>query len=148
MTDERILKELGHCGLSCGKCLAFSEGDIGRLSQELQQRLGAFGPYAERFATFTPVFGNYPAFEELLEHLAESNCAGCRAGGCRNAGCGVRKCAQEHGIDFCFQCDEFPCDPPGFPPPLKEKWLAIGRRMNDVGAERYYEETRDEPRYG
>lgn len=44
----------------------------------------------------------------------QSPCPGCRAvdGNCLHleARCENYACAQEHGIEMCFQCDEFPCN--------------------------------------
>jgi hypothetical protein len=43
----------------------------------------------------------------------EVPCMGCRAenGKCRYAefDCATWKCAQEKGISYCFECDDFPC---------------------------------------
>ena len=62
MEYQDILQELGPCGLSCRKCLAYSEGDIRQTSAELQRLLEDFDRYAERFSGFLPVFKSYPVF--------------------------------------------------------------------------------------
>lgn len=142
-----ILKGRAPCGLNCRKCLAYKDGDIKRTSAELQRLLGNFDGYAERFAGFMPVFKNYPAFKELLAQFTQGDCAGCRSGQCKHPNCGVMACCRDKGVDFCFQCDEFPCEKSNFDPDLKQRWIAMGRRMKEIGIEAYYEETRDEPRY-
>ncbi|UCD52643.1 MAG: DUF3795 domain-containing protein [Phycisphaerales bacterium] len=142
-----ILRELAPCGLNCRKCLAFREGDIRKTSRELQRLLGSFDGYAERFSGFLPVFGNYPAFKELLAHFTQGHCAGCRSGQCRYPNCGVMPCYKDKGVDFCFQCDDFPCEKSNFDPNLKRRWIEMGSRMKEIGIEAYYEETKDEPRY-
>ena len=147
MDYSDVLQELAPCGLNCRKCLAYREGDIKRTSAELQRRLGSFDGYAERFAGFLPVFAHYPAFKELLAHFTQADCDGCRSGQCKYPNCGVMSCHKDKGVDFCFQCDAFPCDKTNFDPNLQERWLQIGRRMKEVGVERYYEETKDAPRY-
>jgi hypothetical protein len=44
--------------------------------------------------------------------LARGECAGCRGPAVKNwsPDCEFRPCAQRRGHDYCFQCDEFPCD--------------------------------------
>ena len=56
-------------------------------------------------------------------------------------------CHAEKGVDFCFQCDEFPCEKTHFDADLKRRWVQMNNRMKEVGVEAYYEETKDAPRY-
>lgn len=147
MEYQDILKELGPCGLNCRKCVAFARGDIKQISTELQRLLGDFDRYAERFSSFTPVFEDYPAFKELLAHFAQADCQGCRGGHCRYPNCGVVKCHVDKSVDFCFQCDDFPCEKTNFDDDLKRRWLQMNNRMKDIGVEAYYQETKDAPRY-
>jgi len=51
------------------------------------------------------------------------------------------------GVDFCFQCDEFPCEKTNFDPDLKRRWFQMNTRMKEIGVEAYFEETKDLPRY-
>ena len=147
MEYQDILKELGPCGLSCRKCLAHSQGDIRKASEDLQRLLGDFDRYAERFSNFLPAFKGYPAFKELLAHFAQADCEGCRSGQGKYPNCGVMKCHVDKGVDFCFQCSEFPCDKTNFDDDLKQRWLQMNTRMKEVGVEAYYAETKDAPRY-
>jgi len=142
-----IIKLLAPCGLNCGKCQAFREGDIRKNALELKRLLGSFDTYAERFSAFLPVFRNYPAFRELLNHFSEANCKGCRQGDCKYPNCGVPACYKDQGVDFCFQCQEFPCDKTNFDPNLKQRWISMNTRMKEVGVEAFFEETKDLPRY-
>jgi hypothetical protein len=142
-----ILESLAPCGLSCAKCFAYSDGGIRRHSLELQELLGSFDRYAERFSAFLPVFENYPSFKELLACFTESHCVGCRKGTCLYPDCGVVACYSEKGVDFCFQCGEFPCEKTNFDPHLERRWLQMNERMKEVGVEAYFEETKDLPRY-
>jgi len=50
MEYKDILEIFAPCGLDCRKCFAFSEGKISTLSKKLQELLGAFDRYAERFS--------------------------------------------------------------------------------------------------
>ena len=49
MNNSLVNKHLGPCGLHCGKCFAFAEGEIHQLSQQLEKALGNFDVYAQRF---------------------------------------------------------------------------------------------------
>ena len=147
MEHPRILDDLAPYGLSCRKCFANSQGEIAGLSTQLQERLGSFDIYAERFSAFLPAFEDYAPFEELLAYLAQGHCDGCRQGTYLWPDCGVAACYREKGVDFCFQCDEFPCEKTNFDPDLKRRWLEINNRMKEVGVESYYQETKDLPRY-
>jgi hypothetical protein len=147
MLYAEIIKCLAPCGLNCVKCIGFDEGDIKKHSNELKRLLGSFDNYAERFSNFIPVFKNYSAFKELLNYFTQTNCKGCRQGDGKYPNCGVASCCKQKGIDFCFQCDEFPCEKTNFDPNLKERWIKINNRMKAIGIETYYEETKESPRY-
>lgn len=147
MKYKEILKILAPCGLNCYKCFAYTNGEIRKASIKLQNLLGSFDIYAERFSSFLPVFKNYPSFKELLSYLAEENCVGCREGSCLYPDCGVRDCYKNKEVDFCFQCDEFPCDNSNFDTHLKQRWIQINKRMKEVGIESFYQESKDKPRY-
>jgi hypothetical protein len=147
MEYASILQCLAPCGLSCEKCMGYAKGRIREHAERLSELLGDFGRYAEKFSVFLPVFKNYPAFKEMLEHFRGADCAGCRKGSCKYPNCGVSACFRRKGVDFCFQCDEFPCEKTNFDPDLKDRWVLMNTRMREIGIEKYYEETKDLPRY-
>lgn len=143
-----IRSRLAPCGLSCGSCLAFKGSRIQRLSAALAEELGEnFSAYAERFAGMNPVFENYARFRELLDFMASGSCTGCREQGCLFKTCTVAACAGEHGVAYCFECDEFPCDRHGMPPGLAERWRANNEVMRDKGVETWYSGCMDRKRY-
>ena len=48
---EKIVRVMAPCGLNCGACVAFRDGEIRELSERLGVLLGPnFGAYAARFA--------------------------------------------------------------------------------------------------
>jgi hypothetical protein len=147
MKYSDILEFLAPCGLSCRKCFAFTKGEIAMHGQKLQEQLGNFDIYAERFSAFLPEFKDYPSFKKLLNYFASPDCQGCREGTCKYPNCGVVACYKEKGVDFCFQCDEFPCDKTNFDPHLEKRWIRMNERMKEIGVEAYYEETKDLCRY-
>jgi len=147
---EKIKKALGPCGLNCEKCFANADGGIKYHSRKLQELLGNFDIYAERFITLIdePKFKNYPAFKIMLDYFSETNCRGCRDECCKLfKDCGVKECYKEKGADFCFQCDEFPCDKTNFDDHLRKRWIEINQRIKEIGIENYYYEIKEKPRY-
>ncbi|MFW9902345.1 MAG: DUF3795 domain-containing protein [Candidatus Thorarchaeota archaeon] len=142
-----ILNHLAPCGLNCHKCFANSDGEIRDTSMKLQNLLGSFDIYAERFSSFLPIFKKYPSFKALLTYLTEKNCPGCRKGSCLYPDCGVKSCYKAKKVDFCFQCDEFPCKKTNFDSHLERRWKKINNRMKEIGIEAYYQETKEKSRY-
>lgn len=150
MEYEFIKSRLAPCGLHCGKCFAFKDGDITKTSDQLKNLLGNFNVYAERFVELlgNPVFSKYPQFKELLEYFSEGECSGCRNERCKLfKNCKVRECSEEKGVDFCFQCSDFPCGNTGFDKHLNDRSVTINQRMAEIGVEQYYIEIKEKPRY-
>ena len=147
---EKIKAALAPCGLSCETCFAHVNGEIRKYSQKLKEKLGNFDVYAKRFETLVgdPVFKKYPDFKEMLDYFAQGNCTGCRNEQCRLfKDCGVRPCHQEKGVDFCFECDGFPCDHTHFDDHLYKRWVRLNEIIRRKGLEKYCEESRERPRY-
>ncbi len=147
MDKEAIARRLAPCGLDCGRCLNHPESPISRLAGELKEELGGFGERAAFFAKLDPVFAEYAAFEAVLDRFAGAVCSGCRTGKCLLGECVPQKCVKEKGVDFCFQCAEFPCENPGFEGPLKERWLQNNQKMREMGIEAFFALTLSRPRY-
>ena len=86
MDYQQIKDRLSPCGINCGKCFAYKEGDIVDSSRKLKNSLGNFDVYAERFVELLdkPVFNKYKDFKEMLEYFSSAECSGCRM---RNANC-------------------------------------------------------------
>lgn len=150
MNYEQIKASLAPCGLSCEKCFAHVEGDIRRHSLNLKETLGNFAPYAQRYESLLgdPVFKKYSDFKGMLDYFASENCQGCRNEQCKLfKNCGVRPCHQEKGVDFCYQCDEFPCTKTHFDENLYKAWVRINEIIKSKGIEQYYQITLKRPRY-
>ena len=74
-----------YCGLYCGACellLATQNGTLDRLAEQ---------------RNMTP--------EEL-------ECYGCKSGKSSKycTTCSIKQCAREKGLEFCFQCETYPCE--------------------------------------
>ena len=144
---EAIKHKLGPCGINCEKCFANSHGDIKKKAIELKELLGNFDIYAKRFSRFLPEFKKYHSFKEMLQYFTEGDCNGCRNGTCKYPDCGIIKCYKEKGVDFCFQCEEFPCEKTNFDPDLKRRWILMNNRAKEIGIDAYYKESMKYPRY-
>ena len=150
MDTQRLKTSVAPCGLSCETCFAHVDGDIRRYSLKLLDKLGNFDSYAKRFEVLfgEPIFKKYPDFKEMLEYFAAENCTGCRNEQCKLfKNCGVRPCHQEKQVDFCCQCDEFPCGRTNFDENLYKAWVKINEIIRKKGIENYYEQTLKRPRY-
>jgi len=145
---SELLRLIAPCGLYCGGCLAFAGGAIRNHARALRDLLGPnFQGYAKRMEAMNPVLGQYPEFADLLEFLSQGTCQGCRQGGCLMGDCGVRACAQKKAMDFCGQCPDFPCENPGLPHGLLERWRKNGEILRVKGPAAYLELLRLRPRY-
>jgi hypothetical protein len=149
--DYNLIKnKLAPCGLDCSKCYAFIDGDIRNLSHQLKITLGDFDIYAEQFAELINghVFKKYADFKELLNYFATSDCNGCRNEKCKIfKECKVRTCFEQKGVDYCFQCGDFPCKNTGFDEHLQKRSIDINIRMKEIGAVKYYDEIKGKQRY-
>lgn len=150
MHYKNILTNIGPCGLNCSKCFAFKRGEISKLSSELKSKLGDFDVYAERFVDLLdePIFEKYPDFKKMLNHFTDANCNGCREDSCKLfENCKVKQCSKDHSVDFCFECDEFPCSKHGFDDHLEKRWITIQNKMRNMGVKNYFLEIKDKSRY-
>ena len=134
MSASNVKERLAPCGLHCGKCFAFHDGEIHEAAVRLRKYLGNFAPYAQRFAVqLDPVFERYPDFALLLDYLADASCGGCR----------VEKCKFYKNCN----CPEFPCGHTGLDENLCQRHVAINQRIAEIGPEAYYDDVKDSPRY-
>ncbi len=147
---NQIKEKIAPCGLNCGKCFAFYNGDIKKHSIGLKESLGNFEIYAKRFSELLnePLFNRYPDFYSLLSYFVSVKCMGCRNESCKLfSSCKVKECAITKGVDFCFQCNEFPCSETGFDEHLYNRYVEINKKMKEKGIVDYYETIKDLPRY-
>lgn len=148
MTHEPAAQDqLAPCGLSCVRCLAFRGGGIREHAAALLDALTNFERHADRFTAFDPVFSRYDAFREMAQWFASGHCDGCRSGQCLHGGCRIGRCAKEKGVTFCHECDDFPCKASGLTEPLLSRWIAMNRRMAEIGPEAFLAESNSKPRY-
>jgi len=142
-----IVDRLAPCGLDCERCVRYGRGRVKRLATELAAALDGFEHMAPKVADRLPVLLEYEKFTEILGLFSDADCAGCRAGGSPLPFCAARTCFRKQGVDFCFQCGEYPCERNQYPKNMVQRWRACNDRMRDVGVEAYYRESLEKPRY-
>jgi hypothetical protein len=146
-TYQDIVERLAPCGLDCERCVRYEQGRVKRLATELAAALEGFANMAPRVADRLPALREYDRFAEILELFGKADCKGCRAGEVQFPMCAARTCFKEQGVDFCFQCGQYPCQRNQYPENLAQRWRAGSDRMREVGAEAYYLESLEKPRY-
>lgn len=144
---QTILGRLAPCGVDCGRCTWYVDGRVKRGAEQLQAELEGFERLAERVAGDYPVLASYPEFAAVLDALTKGSCTGCRAGGSSLHTCAARVCFREKGVDFCFQCDEYPCSRMNSSEELERHWRTANDSMKEIGVDRFFRESRERPRY-
>ena len=147
MERTELLNKVAPCGLLCSTCTAAKDGTIKNHSKELLKLLENFDGFAEKFSDYEPRLKNYPKFIDILHMFSDAGCEGCRGGNCMFPGCPVEPCTTQKGIDFCFECETFPCVKMGFDRSLKLKWITANRRMKEVCVQVYFIESKDKSHY-
>jgi hypothetical protein len=144
---SEIVRKIAACGLDCGRCAMSADGEIADGARRLARLLEGFEKLAAQAAGRDPAFEGYPGFKAVLERLAGASCPGCRAGGMPVPFCSARTCAPGRGIDFCFECEDYPCKRNEYPPRLAASWRRCNDRMREIGVEAFYDEQLGTPRY-
>jgi hypothetical protein len=147
MEYKEAVRRLAPCGLDCSRCADYAGGEIQKLSIRLVELLNGYLRLARVKEDIKPVFTGYLQFEEVLKSFTQAACSGCRG---NNVLCPIEcvagVCSREKGVDFCFQCGEFPCSKK-IDPQTKERWLSFNLRMKEIGVEEFYQEQSKLPRY-
>lgn len=163
MKNEQILKYVAPCSLLCYTCLAFKDGAF----SECAPRLSAYSEGVCEFLAQT--YGSQMSEEEREKHhsffnefhnalrqLSGGFCQGCRNDssdkrGCIE-GCVIPACVKDHEVDFCAQCDEFPCQRvKDFFITQGEKFIRVwengSRQIQEVGIDAYFEQKKNASHY-
>lgn len=147
MEKSEVIQKLSVCGLDCSRCADYENGEIRNLSSKLSELLNGYERLAKMKAENAPIFNGYPEFIKILSHFAEGTCGGCRSDNVKcPLDCQAKICRAERSINFCFECDEFPCDKQ-FQGKLRERWIERNNRMKEIGVENFFIEQNKMPRY-
>lgn len=99
------LNEVAYCGLYCRVCYWYDD----ELRKPAKQLLKLVKKHFEIAGWIDYKGEDSKATIKGLEILSKSACSfNCKGGG-GWSGCPVRKCCISKGVDFCFECQNFPC---------------------------------------
>jgi hypothetical protein len=131
------LRQVTYCGLYCGLCSSCNR--VPKQSRDLRDTLRKEG--MEAWGQSMPDFEQFWRFLNGLAE-SESRCS-CREKTCGPPFCTIRKCAPEKNVKVCPFCDEYPCErilglAKGY-----VMMLADGKRMKEIGIEKWIEEQEE-----
>ena len=95
---------------------------------------------------------SYNNFEGVLSIYAGASCSGCRStehNGCSIEGCFLLECTKNHGVDFCGECNEFPCKKTQgiFEEIVYRQWLEGNQQIREYGIEAFWKNNSENPHY-
>lgn len=136
------LAHVTYCGLYCGLCSQCYR--IPGRAKALRESMEKDGwPF---WGKEIPNFNEFWSFLDGI--VASEGRGGCREGKCGPPFCGIRKCAQQKGIDVCPFCDDYPCHrilglAKGY-----INLIADGARMKDIGIDAWIAEQEERRKTG
>lgn len=134
------------CGLNCGMCAFYENGEIRQHAERLNELLSGFEHLAPLLTDWRPEFSHYTEFSAILKFLCSGYCPGCRVTRIPDplAGCSYRTCSTQKGVIYCGICSEFPCpDAPKRYPDMAFIWKKNSKRIQEIGVEAYFEEIKN-----
>jgi len=147
MDYNQVVQRLAACGLDCSRCADYKNGGIRELSAKLSGLLNGYDRLAKIKSEKIPAFEGYEEFKKVINMFAEASCGGCRSDNVKcPITCHAKTCHKEKKVDFCFQCNEYPCNKQ-FEGKLRERWININNRIKEIGIINYYLEQSKLPRY-
>jgi len=140
-------KYVGYCGVYCGGCGMLRGRTIARVAESLRELIEVY-KFVHWVPEHEPIDFNFKDFKAGIDYFSDSAkgpyCqVPCKEGG-GNPFCEVRKCAENRGIEFCFQCTEFPCDKLSLI--LKEHPDLV--KIKEIGIEKWVEEEEKKAQIG
>ena len=111
MNKNDILQKVAPCSLMCHTCSGYNNGVICESSKTLLKYLDGMKEFYEKH--MPDAVQSYSTFDEILNIYSAAPCSGCRStghNGCSIKGCFLLECTKSHGVDFCGECNEFPCE--------------------------------------
>ena len=150
MKRSEIIRKTAPCSLMCYTCSAFNKGIICESAKTLSQYLNGIGEFYKEH--WISVAEKYNIFEDILNLYKRASCSGCRSAkyNANNIkGCFVLECANSHKVDFCGECDEFPCQKAKdlFEKEVYLQWLDGNTQIKNEGIEVFWENNFKKPHY-
>ena len=158
MDKQTLLHYIAPCSLSCYTCPGLKDGAISECAKKLCNYFTGYYDFndANIPEQYRAWLVEFETFYKKLDRYTPSKCPGCRNNPTSNAGCiagcVVPTCVKEHGVDFCADCSEFPCQRArDFFATVNEvigiDWENGNSRIREIGVERYFNEKKDISHY-
>jgi len=157
MTKEQLLDRVPPCGLMCYTCPGFNEGAIAEHSAALLKLREGYREFLdERLPEeYRHVLDEHDKYVEKLKKDSTPSCPGCRKIDGKGPGCikdcFIPKCTSEHGVDFCGECEDFPCnkieDSNLYGAEAKQGFYEGSLLIKEHGAEKFFEMKKDVSHY-
>lgn len=146
------------CSLLCYTCPALKDGAISQCATKLCKYFEGYYDFndaniPEQYRTWLTEF---KAFEQKLRGYTERPCPGCRNQPEGNVGCipncYVLHCTKEKGVDYCADCDAFPCkEAKAFYQTINSvigtDWERGNQKIAEIGVEAFFEEMKEVSHY-
>ena len=150
MNKNDILQKVAPCSLMCHTCSAYNNGVICESSKTLLKYLDGMKEFYEKH--MPDAVQSYSTFDEVLNIYGAAPCSGCRStehNGCSIKGCFLLECTKSHGVDFCGECNEFPCERTTelFEEEVYKQWLNGNQEIHDNGIESFWNNNSEKPHY-
>lgn len=147
---SELIKMVAPCSLMCYTCSGYCNGAIAKLSHKLIKQLDGIEDFYRK--NIPDKVEGYKKLEHELTHYACAKCNGCRSSehnGCSIKGCFILECTKSHGVDFCGECESFPCDKVKslFDCTVYNQWLDGNEQIQSYGIELYYENNHRKSHY-
>lgn len=143
ISRDTILNAIAPCAFCCYTCNAMKGGIIEESSKTLNNYLEGYYEFGKANRMPRKYIKKIKEFSEQLEKMSARPCGGCRNGAnekCCIPNCFILECAAKHGVDFCGECSEFPCESAEtfFKDATLTQWKNNNERIKKYGAEDYF----------
>lgn len=158
MNKQKLLHYVAPCSLFCYTCPGLKDGAISESATKLCNYFKGYYDFndANMPEQYRSWLKDFESFYGKLNGYTKSKCPGCRNNpssgmGCIE-GCVVPRCAKDHGIDFCAECSEFPCQKAKdffatINNVIVQDWENGNQRIKEVGIENYFNEKKNVSHY-
>lgn len=151
MNTKEILEKIAPCSLMCYTCEAYEKGIICDLARTLLSHMDGMKDFHEKHNP--NLVEKYNIFEEGLNRCSSGACSGCRNrehNVCSIKGCFILDCTEQHDVNFCGECPEFPCEKPNtiFEEEIYKQWLDGNQQIKKKGIEAFFESNYRKSHYG
>lgn len=151
---NEILNSIAPCSLCCYTCAVKKDGAIAKISGTLLKYHNGYYEFQRKALPrkYKRKAKNELKFVKQLQKAEKASCSGCRNGEHSKyciKNCFVLQCTLAHKVDFCGECEEFPCDKTKkiFSDTVFTDWLTGNERIKQIGAEKYFEEITTRSHY-